>query len=83
MVDVDGVDTLALQRVALQVQRLGAGRLQRGRRRSACVVNGRLRHTGTYAYHIPCLILCRANVRANAHGTTRIKLLRPRVFLDT
>ena len=44
MVDVAGVDASGLQRVALQVQRLGAVRLRDAgvADRSACVVNGRL-----------------------------------------
>ena len=45
VVDVDGVDARGPQGVALQVQRTGSRPpLRRGRSRSACVVNGRLRH---------------------------------------
>ena len=47
VVDVAGVNARVLQRVALQDQRLGAGPpSRRGRSRSACVVNGRLRDAG-------------------------------------
>ena len=59
MVDVAGVDARDLQRVALQVQRLGAVRLmRRGRSRSACVVNGRLRYEGKDAVRPapPCVV---------------------------
>ena len=59
VVDVDGVDARGLQRVALQVQPLGAVCFsRRGRTRSACIVNGRLRYTGKNAsrHAPPCVV---------------------------
>ena len=59
VVDVDGLDARSLQRVRATGPATGSRLLsRRGRSRSACVVNGRLRHdgNGTVQPAPPCVV---------------------------